>query len=115
MDSRPDQAAADLTAALAALPVERQTALEHADRRRILRQLHQGEIPQTPAELAVREQRPLSSVSYHARVLTSCGLVKSTTTLRVRGNDQPCLVSTVSEDRGICSLLLITEAGDGGP
>lgn len=115
MDPRPDQAALDLTAALAALPIERQTALENVMRRRILRRLHQAETPQTPVELAAREQQPLSSVSYHARVLTSCGLISPTGTRRMRGNVQPCLASTVREDRHICSLLAVTEAGDAGP
>jgi DNA-binding transcriptional ArsR family regulator len=114
METRPDQAAFDLTAALAALPIERQTALEHTVRRRILRRLHRNETPQTPVDLATRENCPLSSISYHARVLTSCGLISSTTSRRVRGNMQPWLVSAVREDRGICSLLAATEAGDGG-
>jgi DNA-binding transcriptional ArsR family regulator len=106
--------AADAFTALATLPIERQLALEHPARRRILRRLHRNEEAQTPIDLAARERQPLSSISYHARVLTSCGLVSSASTRHVRGNAQPCLVSTVREDRRVCSLLAATEASDGG-
>lgn len=115
MDSPSDQPVADLSTLFARLPLDRQTALEHATRRRILRQLHEGETPQTPLELAAREGQPLSSISYHARVLTGCGLVSSATTRRLRGNAQPCLISTVRDDRRIRLLLAATEAEDGGP
>ena len=83
-----------------------------ATRRRLLRQLHQ-EAPLAAVELATREGQSLSSVSYHARILSSCGLISPAGTRRVRGNELPCFVSTVREDRGVCSLLAATEADDG--
>ncbi len=47
-------------------------ALRHPLRRRILRELADGEA-HSPRELAAALRRPLSNVSYHVRVLTERG------------------------------------------
>lgn len=110
-----DAAAVEISTALARLPIEHQSAMEHDLRRRILRQLHAEPAPQTRIDLAAAQREPLSSISYHVRMLLDCGLLTTTATRRVRGSIQPCLASAVSDDRGICSLLAATEASDGGP
>jgi DNA-binding transcriptional ArsR family regulator len=48
------------------------TALRHPLRRRILRELADGEA-RSPRELAAALRQPLSNVSYHVRVLTERG------------------------------------------
>jgi DNA-binding transcriptional ArsR family regulator len=48
------------------------TALRHPLRRRILRELADGEV-RSPRELAAALRHPLSNVSYHVRVLTERG------------------------------------------
>jgi len=114
MDPRPDSLTPDASRALARLSLGRQTALEHAARRGILRQLHREGRPISTVDLAADGQ-PLSAVSYHARVLRGCGLIDTAKPQQARDTVRPCFVSTVCEDRGICSLLAATEASDGGP
>ena len=63
------------------------TALHHPLRRRILRELADGEA-RSPRELATALRQPLSNVSYHVRVLADRGAVALVETKPVRGSVQ---------------------------
>lgn len=62
-------------------------ALQHAVRRRILRQMLDREAV-SPRELATTLDLPLSNVSYHIRVLADCAAVSLVGTNQVRGSLQ---------------------------
>jgi DNA-binding transcriptional ArsR family regulator len=59
------------------------TALGSPLRRRILRQMHGEAI--SPGKLADRMDVPLSTVSYHVRILDRCGALKLVEEKAVRG------------------------------
>lgn len=60
-------------------------ALTHPARREILRAM-EGKPETGPRELARELERPLDNVSYHVRVLATCGAVKLVRTERVAGS-----------------------------
>jgi DNA-binding transcriptional ArsR family regulator len=62
-------------------------ALRHPLRRRILREMADGE-PISPRELSTLLLMPLSNVSYHVRVLSDCGAVTLVETKPARGSMQ---------------------------
>jgi DNA-binding transcriptional ArsR family regulator len=62
-------------------------ALQHALRRRILRQML-GEEEISPRDIATALDLPLSNVSYHIRVLADCAAVSLVRTEQVRGSLQ---------------------------
>jgi DNA-binding transcriptional ArsR family regulator len=62
-------------------------ALRHPLRRRILRQMADGEAI-SPRELSDALQQPLSNVSYHVRVLARCAAVTLVRTKPARGSVQ---------------------------
>jgi DNA-binding transcriptional ArsR family regulator len=69
-------------------------ALRHPLRRRILRELANGEA-RSPRELAAALRRPLSNVSYHVRVLTERGATILVGTEPSRGSVEHFYRSTV--------------------
>jgi DNA-binding transcriptional ArsR family regulator len=62
-------------------------ALGHPLRRRILREMADGETL-SPRELSSRLAQPLSNISYHVRVLAACGAVTLVETKPARGSVQ---------------------------
>jgi DNA-binding transcriptional ArsR family regulator len=75
---------------MASEPTENQgilAALRHPLRRRILRAMA-DRTPISPRELADALEEPLSSVSYHVRVLAENGVVKEVRRRQVRGATQ---------------------------
>lgn len=62
-------------------------ALRHPLRREILRLMAERE-PTSPRELSTTLSQPLSNVSYHVRVLASCGALELVGTKQVRGSMQ---------------------------
>jgi len=63
------------------------TALRHPLRRRILREMADGEAI-SPRELSAALRQPLSNVSYHVRVLVACAAVTLVGTKPARGSVQ---------------------------
>ena len=63
-------------------------ALAHPLRRRILRQALSDDSEISPRELASSLDQPLSRLSYHVRVLSSCGVLELVGTKQVRGSTQ---------------------------
>lgn len=105
-----------LAAAFAGLSSARhQYALEITVRRRILRSLEEAVDARSPAELAIEVDAPLSAVSYHARVLSACGLASSEMTPSVLGTVQERYVATVGDDANVATILAVTRAEDDGP
>jgi DNA-binding transcriptional ArsR family regulator len=64
------------------------TALRHPLRRELLRLLIESQTPTSPSELSVVVGKPLSTVSYHVRVLADCAAVTLVDTMPVRGSMQ---------------------------
>ena len=60
-------------------------ALHHPLRRRILREMADGEAA-SPRQLSTALRQPLSNVSYHVRVLAECGAINLVKTRPARGS-----------------------------
>jgi DNA-binding transcriptional ArsR family regulator len=88
-------------------------ALSHPLRRRILREMADGE-ETSPRELAAGLQQPLSNVSYHVRVLLDCGAIALVRTRAVRGSMQHFYRCT-ADARSAQQILGMGETGEGGP
>jgi DNA-binding transcriptional ArsR family regulator len=71
-------------------------ALRHPLRRRILREMADGEAI-SPRELASALRQPLSNVSYHVRVLVDCAAVTLVETKPARGSLQHFYRTAVNE------------------
>jgi DNA-binding transcriptional ArsR family regulator len=62
-------------------------ALKHPLRRRVLRTMANKK-PISPRELANRLEEPLSTVSYHVRILAESGVIEEVSRCQVRGATQ---------------------------
>lgn len=87
-------------------------ALRHPLRRRILRQMADGEFV-SPRELSTALRQPLSNVSYHVRVLAECHAIKLMKTRPARGSVQHFYRSTVSAPWAL-QVLGLGENREGG-
>lgn len=71
-------------------------AFNHPLRRRILRRIYRGATDSavSPREISYALDEPLSNVSYHVRILASCGAIALRETKPIRGSMQhfysPC-------------------------
>jgi DNA-binding transcriptional ArsR family regulator len=81
-------------------------------RRRILRTLHEVGEARSPNELAVASGVPIGRVSYHVKVLESCGAVALTDTQQRRGAVEHFYASTVKDNELIVGLLKATKEDD---
>ncbi len=81
-------------------------------RRRILRTLHEVGEARSPNEIAVDSGVPIGRVSYHVKVLESCGAVALTDTRQRRGAVEHFYASTVKDNKLIVGLLEATKKGD---
>lgn len=63
-------------------------ALRHPLRRSLLHRFLDSKEMLSPKELSHLEKKPLSSVSYHVRVLAKCGAIEEAGDRRVRGSVQ---------------------------
>jgi predicted transcriptional regulator len=57
-----------------------------------------GGKPTSPRDLATSLQHPLSSVSYHVRVLVDCGVLTLVRTKQVRGSTQHFYRSSLKDE-----------------
>lgn len=80
-------------------------ALRHPLRRRILRQLADGETA-SPRELSADLRQPLSNVSYHVRVLAECEAVTLVKARPARGSVEHFYRSTVNAPWALQALGL---------
>jgi DNA-binding transcriptional ArsR family regulator len=87
-------------------------ALNHPLRRRILRALD-GEEAASPAELAKRLAVPLTTVSYHVRILAHYGALKLVRTKPVRGAVEHFYRSLVKAEWALAALHA-SQGADGG-
>lgn len=88
------------------------TALNHRTRRRMLRLLHADEEPLSPARMAERLDRSMSSVSYHITVLRGYRAIDLVGEQQVRGAIEHFYVSKVADDPTVLRVLKETEAED---
>lgn len=79
-------------------------ALGHAARRQILREMLGAKEEVSPGELAAKLSQPLSSVSYHVRVLDECDAVELVRTEPVRGSTQHFYRAIVKADWALAAL-----------
>lgn len=86
--------------------------LNAAERRRILRALHDAGEARSPNELAKGFRIPVSHVSYHVRVLKECGALALTDTGQKRGAVEHFYASTVMDNELAIKLLEATRADD---
>lgn len=91
------------------------TALRHPLRRRILREMADGEAI-SPRELSDTLQAPLSNVRYHVRVLAECAVINLARTKPARGSVQHFYRSAVEAPwaRQVLGLGEKDEGGAGG-
>jgi DNA-binding transcriptional ArsR family regulator len=87
-------------------------ALRHPLRRRILREMADGEAI-SPRRLSTVLQQPLSNVSYHVRVLAECDAVTLVRTAPSRGSVQHFYRSRVSAPWALQVLGLEESNRDG--
>lgn len=87
-------------------------ALHHPLRRRILREMADGEAI-SPRELSTRLRQPLSNVSYHVRVLAECAVINLVGTKPARGSVQHFYRSAV-EAPWARQVLGLGETDEGG-
>jgi len=86
-------------------------ALAHPLRRRILRQVLAEGSEISPRELSSALGEPLSRLSYHVRVLSTCGALELVRTKQIRGSTQHFYRSTLEAPWAKLAL----EAHDGTP
>ncbi len=91
-----------------------QDALGHPLRRQILRALNESPEPRSPSEIATAAlpRASVSVVSYHARVLESCGSVAIAGTREVQGADASLYASKVAGDEEVAAVLQATRGLD---
>lgn len=89
------------------------TAIGHPMRREILQMF--GGKETSPCEVATEICQPLSSVSYHVRVLVKCGVLELVRTEQVRGSTQHFYVSHANENEQLQNLLLAVAPNDEWP
>jgi DNA-binding transcriptional ArsR family regulator len=89
-------------------------ALNHKQRRQLLRILHRCDGPLSPGNLSDRLSVPLSNVSYHITVLKKCGAVALVNEQQGRGAVEHFYVSRVADHPAVRKMLEETEAGDEG-
>ena len=87
-------------------------ALNHPLRRRILRAFEGGETI-SPVELAKRLTVPLTTVSYHVRILAQYGALKLVGTKPARGAVEHFYHSLVEAEWALAALHA-SQAADGG-
>lgn len=87
-------------------------ALRHADRRRILRALHEAGEARSPKEVSEALDARLSLFSHHFRVLKKCCVVVLTDTQPRRGSIEHFYISTVMDNELVGRLLELTRAED---
>jgi DNA-binding transcriptional ArsR family regulator len=89
-------------------------ALRHRLRRQILRALHAAKEARSPRELADALGCKRSNVSYHVGILQELHVVALTDEVPRGGTTERFYASTVSEDGGLCLVLIATERSDEG-
>ncbi len=95
------------------LPEPTLMALQHPFRRIILRRLHEGGQAASPVEMMTWIPGvSISLISYHARILRDCGVVRLEKEQQVRGATQHFYVSAVLEDSEVQEVLAETEELD---
>jgi DNA-binding transcriptional ArsR family regulator len=87
-------------------------ALNHRTRRQMLRLLHADEEPLSPARMAERLDRSMSSISYHVCVLRGCRAIDLVGEQQVRGAIEHFYVSEVADNPTVLKVLEETEAED---
>lgn len=87
-------------------------ALSAAQRRRILRTLHNLGEARSPNELAKAFEISVSHISYHVKVLRECNALALTDTRPARGAVEHFYASTVVDDELVLKLLEATRADD---
>jgi DNA-binding transcriptional ArsR family regulator len=90
-------------------------ALRHPLRRQILRAMA-AQDPISPRQISDELRQPLSNVSYHVRVLATCGAVTLVDTAPVRGSMQHFYSPAIEEPWALAALGLSEkdESGTGG-
>jgi DNA-binding transcriptional ArsR family regulator len=89
-------------------------ALNHKQRRQLLRVLHRCDDPVSPATLSKRLGVSLSRISYHVKVLRKFGVVALVNEQQVRGAIEHFYVSQVADHPSVRKMLDETEAEDEG-
>lgn len=87
-------------------------AIGAPQRRRILRILHGVGEARSPNELAKAFEMSVSHLSYHVKVLKTCGAVALTDTQQRRGAVEHFYASTVMDNELVVKLLEATRADD---
>jgi Helix-turn-helix domain len=87
-------------------------ALNHEVRREILRLLHDPDGPRSPVRTAETLNHPLSSVSYHFRVLSFRRAIAQVKEAPVRGAMEHFYVSKVANDPAVLGMLERTHQAD---
>ncbi len=88
-------------------------ALNHRQRRRVLRAVHSRESEScSPVQLAEELGAPLSTVSYHVTVLATCCALEQVGEEPVRGVIEHFYASTVSDHEPTLTLLAETAEAD---
>jgi DNA-binding transcriptional ArsR family regulator len=87
-------------------------ALNHRTRRQMLRLLHTDEEPISPARMAERLDRSMSSISYHVCVLRGYRAIDLIDEQQVRGAIEHFYVSKVADNPTVLEVLKETEAED---
>lgn len=80
-------------------------ALNHQCRREILRLLHEVDESQSPARISKKLRIPLSTVSYHIKVLRDLGAIVCVNTRPARGALEHFYDSTVEENQRVMAML----------
>ena len=86
--------------------------LDHELRRTILRMLDESEEPTSPVRIARLMHKPLSSISYHVKVLSQLGAVAEVDQGQVRGALEHFYLPTIEGNGPILSLLDETREAD---
>ncbi len=90
------------------------SAVSHEMRRRILREMHDrdDDSPISPAQLSNKFSAPLSTVSYHVRVLERYGAIRLVDERQVRGALEHFYLSLIRDNPTLRALLDETEQMD---
>jgi DNA-binding transcriptional ArsR family regulator len=81
-------------------------------RRRILRELHEVGEARSPAEVASAMHMRVTSIAYHIKVLSECGVITLTDARPSRGAIEHFYASTVTADDLALKILRTTRTED---
>jgi DNA-binding transcriptional ArsR family regulator len=81
------------------------SALNHQCRREILRLLHESDEPQSPSRISKELKIPLSTVSYHVKVLKDLGAIQCVRKRPARGAIENFYNSVVDENQRVVAML----------